>query len=425
MKYLKKFETENDRTSYENGESYIEPYVSYVDGGDVHYNKPFVETRLIVRYNVEDASNPTQLYLYMSEMGISGAAMFDKVEIDNAEVSISDLDTAQGQYQFSVGEHTVKYTLIDPTMIGAELDEETYTITRLGATFIFCPITSVEIPDSVTSIEYAFGYCSGLTSVTIPNSVTSIGENAFNSCTSLTSITIPNSVTSIGERAFQACNNLASVTIGNGVTTIGEYIFNECFSLTNVSIPNSVTSIGGYAFQRCGLTSVTIPDSVTSIGTTAFDNCSSLTSVTIPDSVTSIGDSAFYDCTSLTSVTIPSSVTSIDDSVFNGCTSLASVTIPNSVTSIGGSAFHGCASLTSVTIPSSVTSIGYVAFGDCDGLTSITSLATTAPTIDSNTFIRIKINGTLTVPQGSTGYDTWMQNANYYLGVYNWTKVEQ
>ena len=40
MKYLKKFETENDRSAYENGESYIEPYVSYVDGGDVHYNKP-------------------------------------------------------------------------------------------------------------------------------------------------------------------------------------------------------------------------------------------------------------------------------------------------------------------------------------------------------------------------------------------------
>ena len=40
MKYLKLFETENDRSAYENGESYIEPYVSYVDGGDVHYNKP-------------------------------------------------------------------------------------------------------------------------------------------------------------------------------------------------------------------------------------------------------------------------------------------------------------------------------------------------------------------------------------------------
>ena len=69
MKYLKLFETENDRNTYENSESYIEPYVSYVDGGDVHYNKVTVETRLIATYNVEDASNPTLLYGYYTEEG--------------------------------------------------------------------------------------------------------------------------------------------------------------------------------------------------------------------------------------------------------------------------------------------------------------------------------------------------------------------
>ena len=44
-----------------------------------------------------------------------------------------------------------------------------------------------------------------LTSVTIPDSVTSIEEDAFSGCTRLTSVTIPDSVTSIGEDAFYGC----------------------------------------------------------------------------------------------------------------------------------------------------------------------------------------------------------------------------
>ena len=209
--------------------------------------------------------------------------------------------------------------------------------------------------------------------------------------------------TTIGNNAFQYCTSLTSVTIGNSVTNIGVRAFATCTSLTSVTIPNSVTSIGGYAFGGCtSLTSVTIGNSVTSIEGQVFQSCTSLTSVTIPNSVTSIGDRAFQDCTSLTSVIIPNSVTSIVSEAFSRCSGLTSVTIGNSVTSIGNKAFQNCTSLT-----------------------SIVSLATTAPTIGSNTFNRIKTNGTLTVPSGSSGYDVWMGTGNYYLGSYGWTKIEQ
>ena len=64
------------------------------------------------------------------------------------------------------------------------------------AAFFNSVVTSVTIPDSVTSIpDSAFGFCSQLTNISIPNSVTYIGFSAFNSCTSLMTVTYPGSKT--------------------------------------------------------------------------------------------------------------------------------------------------------------------------------------------------------------------------------------
>ena len=285
-------------------------------------------------------------------------------------------------------------------------NETTYSVTSIGIrAFYNCKkVTSVTIPNSVTSIgNYAFQDCS-ITSVTIPNSVTSIGNYALSWC-SITSITIPNSVTSIGDYCFYYCSFLTSVIIGNSVTSIGFAPFYMCSELTSIDvssentkydsrddcnaiietsanilivgckstiIPNNVTNIGGFAFSGSGLTSITIPNSVKSIGSFAFKECQILTSITIPNSVTFIGNGAFKDCNVLTSITIPNKVTSIDSETFSGCSKLTSITIPNSVTNIGYSAFSGCSELTSITIPNSVTSIGYSAFSGCAKLTSIT-----------------------------------------------------
>ena len=82
--------------------------------------------------------------------------------------------------------------------------------------------------------DYAFYYCSSLTSITIPDSVTSIGNYAFYCCSSLASITIPDSVTSIGDYAFSACSSLTSITIPDSVTTIGYSAFFCCYDLESI-----------------------------------------------------------------------------------------------------------------------------------------------------------------------------------------------
>ena len=310
------------------------------------------------------------------------------------------------------------------------------TTIRYRAFYDCTGLTSITIPDSVTSIgDYAFSYCSGLTSITIPDGVTSIGDYAFSYCSGLTSITIPNSVTSIGRSVFYNCSGLTSITIPDSVTSIGSYAFYGCSGLTSITIPDSVTSIGSSAFWGCsGLTSITIPDSVTSIEHNTFLYCSGLESITIPDSVKSIGLGAFSGCSGLTSITIGNGVTSIGNSAFSGCSGLTSITVAEgnskyhsqdnciietasktliagcktsiipddgSVTSIGNQAFYNCSGLTSITIPDSVTSIGGHAFYGCSGLTSII-IPDSVTSIEWYAFYGCSGLASVTIPNGVT-----------------------
>ena len=93
----------------------------------------------------------------------------------------------------------------------------------------------------VTAINNAAFPNSAVTSVTIPDSITSIPDAAFVNCSQLTNISIPNSVTYIGFSAFDGCASLKSITLLSSLRTIGNSAFAGCPSSMTVTYPGSKT----------------------------------------------------------------------------------------------------------------------------------------------------------------------------------------
>jgi len=237
-------------------------------------------------------------------------------------------------------------------------------VTTIGdQAFRITPVTSVTIPDSVTSIgNWAFHACVGLIKVTIGNSVASIKYDAFAGCSGLTRVALPASVTTITANPWASCGSVASITVDPANPA---YFSAE----DGVVFDKKMTRIVSYPGGKAG--GYAIPNSVTIIGDAAFAGCSGLTKIMIPDSVSSIENYAFVGCSGLTDITIPNSVTGIGCRVFLGCTELVNIALSNRITGIWMEAFAGCTKLAAVTIPASVTAIGTAPFRGCSALNSI------------------------------------------------------
>ncbi len=274
--------------------------------------------------------------------------------------------------------------------------------------FITYEVTSIS-PNTVSVINYDNNNAGTDANIpaTVTNSsstysVTSIGDLAFEfngpSALRLTSVIIPNSITSIGNNAFSA-QNLSNVTIPSSVVSIGNSAFVNN-DLTSITFEMGLVSIGDNAFQGNQLVDVVIPDSVTSIGQFAFSG-NQLTSVTLSNNLTTIEFGTFQS-NQLTSVIVPNSVTSIGNAVFNN-NQIANLTLSNSLLTIGNSTFRGN-NLTHVTIPASVTDIDFAAFRD-NPLATVTAQGTTpatifVPGINDSFWNRAAID--LTIPAGTS-----------------------
>ena len=297
-------------------------------------------------------------------------------------------------------------------------------VTSIGSyAFSDCiSLSSITIPNSITEIsDYAFYGCTGLMAIEV--------EKDNQNYASFDGVLYDKDITTFiycpeGKTSIEIPNSVTSIEIGE----VGDFSYNSNLTSINVAENHKIyASVDGVLYDKniitlmcCpqGKALVTIPNSITSIGEYAFSDCLSLISIEIPNSVTSISEYAFTGCTGLTSIEIPNSVTEIGSSAFYGCEGLISVIIGNNVTSIEDEVFAECIGLTSVEIPNSVTEIGNYAFRDCSSLSLITIQAENPPTIGGEyTFENISPSVLIKVPCASKAkYQTaeyWREFINY------------
>lgn len=311
------------------------------------------------------------------------------------------------------------------------IPEESSLITIGHRTFYGCKnLTSINIPDSVQSVEYyAFAYCDNLETVSI-NSTSQLGgiyEGAFYNCAKLSSIVIPDTVLEISDYAFYGCSALKEVTFSENSKLQG--IYDHAFEyagIENFVMPIEMTELGAYAFHGAGLKtfefnevlleigeyaladaglnemcSLIIPNSVENIGIYAFAHLDSIENLTLPflgknrnstyeeatlryiwgedickvntlsiQGGSNIGYFAFNNSL-LKEVVLAESIKVIEDGAFSGCYDLEHVNIPANVINIGYATFVNCRKLRTIIIPEACVSIGHSAFSNCKELSNL------------------------------------------------------
>lgn len=258
--------------------------------------------------------------------------------------------------------------------------------------------------------EFSFSRCHNLTEVILPEGLKTIKGRAFYKC-NITSLDIPESVITLETDAISS-PNLETITGGEGLTSIvagsivggklesiGLTLSNDVYTVTdgvlykklsdgklelvqfpqarsgNFVVPDNVVSYMDGAFGKSQLESLKLSPNAP-VANISISDSEVLRELIIPEGVNTLGEETwgsygpFSNCTALTTVSFPSTLTTLRRGTFNG-SGLTELTIPDNVKAIPSSSFSNCENLKTVLLGKNTTEIGDMAFSNCKSLESL------------------------------------------------------
>jgi len=283
-------------------------YTIYLDDLDLEEGEERMEDEYLRYSLVKDGEKRKDA---LTTLGVHPERVLDNGVIEGGQKIVYDLrlwmDIAAGNeamgkvFRSKIRVIAMQKEEKDCYVFNKETKEITDYLCYEGNSSGLSPMTEVTIPDTIDGVTVekigarAFSF-KNITSVTIPEGVTTIGDYAFLS-NELSGIRLPNTITAIGKAAFndnKLSDNEAFIYKRNGdgtndSTTVVSY---GGAKRTNVIVPASVQTIDAFAMAYNNLISVGIQEGVTSIKESAFFN-NGLMNVVIPSTVTSIESNAF------------------------------------------------------------------------------------------------------------------------------------
>ena len=139
-------------------------------------------------------------------------------------------------------------------------------------------LESISLPEALRILGMEAFNGTMLREIDLPDSLETIGDRCFSGCWELTSVKIPNKITSL-TWAFSGCITLREVKLPANIKSMFG-AFSGCLALESIELPEGLESIQNCCFQNCTLKEITFPTTLREITASSFSCCDYLDKIT-------------------------------------------------------------------------------------------------------------------------------------------------